>query len=146
MQDPNYRHVLCITFRPGLAFYTRYLELTYFHPNNKDLNDLYDQRFFKWEDLQLTLVTVPASFDSVLHEAAKATNMRLVDRALPVLIGGDGMERLPLHEEYLYTMENGDGYLVYTKGHDAAGEQQDKDIQALEDEKLVQPNFHGGKP
>jgi len=136
-QDSSYRHVLTLCSRPGSSYFARYLELTYFHPDKPELNNLFDQRFFRWNDLHFTILTVPASFDHVLHETATVVGVRLVDRALPVLIGGGKIERLPLHDSYLYTMENAPGHMVYTQGWEKAHEQENKDVQTIENKKLT---------
>jgi len=136
-QDFLYRHVLFMAGRPGAAYFCRYLELTYFPPDDPSKNDLFDMRYFKWNDLHWCIVSVRTAFDSVLHETAKITNMRLVDRALPVMIGDGKIERLPLHDEFLYTMENDSSHILYSQGQEAAYKQEDELVEALEKEKLT---------
>jgi hypothetical protein len=140
MTNPNQLCVISMVSRPGAAYFLRYLELEHYTPETPR-DALLQLYYYLIDDMLYFVVSVPAEDEALLEETAQATGMALKRGYQMYSIGGENgvTEVLPFCER-AFVLENCKGHLVYTD-HQAAVDQQEKDVYALETKHFGHPEF-----
>lgn len=86
--DTSKRCIVTIEGRPGSLIWMTDLEYSYFEPDTPR-NDLFQIYLMKWEDINWSIVQIPAEDFNIAQEFAAKYNLRFAD-GVPMVISGGG--------------------------------------------------------
>jgi len=123
--------IISTSIRIGWAYFSRYLELTYFPPmSEKNLSFI--MFHFQWKDMPFSAISVLKENIVDINESLAATNMNGVFGAVPSTIDGTGIVMMPVNAENCITIENGENHVAYGNNFKAASCWEERKIHELE--------------
>ncbi len=95
--DPNLTNFISMVTRPMFVAFSFGLEHTYFHPDDLTLNDFFQFRLLKWQDMEWAIITIPSTHHIFADVIAKRTGLKLTNGS-PCILGWDNTKNQPTQE------------------------------------------------
>ena len=97
--------------RPGVSECITLLEHKHYQPKTPR-NELFIMRLIDWNDIMWVIISIPIEEKNLMEAVADECGLRIAD-GIPTMISGGGVERFPISNERIFTLENKSGHLVY---------------------------------
>lgn len=97
--------------RPGVHECTSMLEHKHYKPGT-ERNELFILRMMKWADFFWLIISIPIKEKMFMEEVANECGLRIAN-GVPTVFGPGGIEKFPVSNERVFTLENKAGHPVY---------------------------------